>query len=79
MIPCVKKYRSFSRARKVSLSRMIHPEKFISYFVLHLISVAIIIIMQNQTEIAPDYLTNLSKLDELLRHYQIIRQAEKFQ
>ena len=36
-------------------------------------------IMQSLTELAPEYLTNLAKLDELLRHYQIVRQAEKFQ
>ena len=35
--------------------------------------------MQSLTELAPEYLTNLAKLDELLRHYQIVRQAEKFQ
>ena len=35
--------------------------------------------MQNLADLAPDYLTNLAKLDELLRHYQIARQAEKFQ
>ena len=29
--------------------------------------------MQTLAELAPEYITNMSKLDELLRHYKIIQ------